>query len=128
MVLQTINENKAWIQMTWKCAYVMQWPNILFVANKMLGTFENPEVLIGNKGGGGARVNPAERQEKKEMLVLRGYSTHFKGNLSITFHTETSDVTVNIPKSLGLPTDYESLAKAVGPYMDSVELRMYAAK
>ena len=114
--------------MKWKCAYIMQWPNILFVTRAMLSTFQNPEVLAGNKGAGGQRVNPADRPEEKEMLVLRGYSNHFKGNFSITFHTKTNDVTVNIPKSLGFPEDYQSLAMAIGPFMDSVELRMYAAK
>jgi hypothetical protein len=128
MVLQTINENKSWIQMNWKCTFIMQWPNILFAAKAMLGTFQNPEVLAGDKGIGGQRVNPSDHPEEKGMLVLRGYSNHFKGNVSITFHTKTNDVTINIPKSIGLPNDYQSLSMAVGPFMDSIELRMYAAK
>lgn len=128
MVLQTINENKSWIQMSWKCAFNMQWPNILFATKAMMGTFQNPEVLTGDKGTGGQRVNPNDKPEEKSMLVLRGYSTHFKGNVSVVFHTKTNNVTINIPKSLGLPSDYQSLAIAVGPYMDSIELRMYAAK
>lgn len=128
MVLQTINENKAWIQMNWKCAFAMQWPNILFVAQKMLGTFQSPEVLAGDKGAGGQRVNPSDRPEEREMLVLRGYSNHFKGNTSIVFHTNTNDVTINLSKSAGFPNDYQALSKAVGPFMDSMELRMYAGK
>jgi len=128
MVLQTINENKAWLQLGWKCAYILQWPNILFVAKAMMTSFKDPEVLVGNKGAGGQRVNPTDKPEEKEMLVLRGYSNIFKGNVSLTFHTKTNDVTINIPKSLGFPNDYKALAQAVGPFMDSVELRMYAAK
>ena len=54
--------------------------------------------------------------------------TFFKGNISIVFHTKTNDVTVTIPKSLALPSDYQSLAMAIGPFVDSIELRMYAGK
>ena len=128
MVLQTIKENKAWIQTNWKCAYIMQWPNILFVTRAMLSTFQNPEVLAGDAGAGGKRVNPSDRPEERSMLVLRGYSNIFKGNISITFHTNTNDLTMNIPKTLGFANDYESLAKAIGPFVDSVELRMYSPK
>lgn len=114
--------------MQWKCAFVMQWPNILFATKAMLGTFENPEVLSGDKGTGGVRVNPADKPEERSMLNLRGYSKLFKGNVSVVFNTKTNNVVINIPKNIGLPSDYESLAKAIGPFMDSLELRMYAAK
>lgn len=128
MVLHTIEENKAWIRMNWKCAFAMLWPNILFAAKVMLPTFQNPEVLAGDKGTGGQRVNPADNCDEKSMLVLRGYSNHFKGNVSITFNTKTKDVALLIPKSLGLPSDYKSLAIAAGTFMDSIELRMYAGR
>jgi hypothetical protein len=128
MVLQQINENKSWIQMQWKSAFAMQWPNILFATQTMLGTFQEPEVMVGDPGAGGQRVNPADRPEEKSMLRIRGYSTFFKGNISIVFHTKTNDVTVTIPKSLALPSDYQSLAMAIGPFVDSIELRMYAGK
>jgi hypothetical protein len=128
MVLQSINENKSWVKMTWQCAFNMQWPNILFVTNAVLPTFQNPEVLAGYEGVGGQRVNPADRPPEQGMLVLRGQSTHFKGNISLTFYTKTNNVVLLIPKSLGFPCDYESLCKATGTFMDSLELRMYAAK
>jgi hypothetical protein len=128
MVLQAVNENKTWIKMDWTCAFNMQWPNILFAANAILKTFQNPEVLIGDQGAGSQRVNPADKPEEKELLVLRGYSTHFNGNISIAFHSRTNRVTFNLPKSVGLPSDYKSLAIAVGPFVDSIELRMFAGK
>ena len=127
MVLSTIRDNKAWIQMNWKCSFIMQWPHILFAAKSIANGFQNPEALAGDKGAGGYKVNPEDRPEEKSMLVFRGYSNLFRGNVSITFYTNTNDVTINIPKSLGLPMDYESLAIAVGPFMDSMELRMYTA-
>ena len=129
MVLQTINENKAWLQLSWQCSYKMQWYNILYASRAMLSTFQNPEVLVGDPGAGSQSVNPANNPEEKSMLVLRGASKFFDNkNISIRFHTNTSNVVINIPKSLGLPNDYESLAKEVGPFMDSIELRMYSAK
>ena len=127
MVLQTIKENSAWVQMTWKCSYLMKWPNILYVANAMLGQFTEPEVIIGDRGTGGQRVNPATMPEKKSMLVLRGTSKFFKGKTSLTFNTDTNDVVLLLPKSLNLPTDYESMSKAAGLFMDSIELKMFTA-
>ena len=94
----------------------------------MLPTFNEPEVMAGDQGAGGVRVNPADSPEERGMLRLRGYCNIFKGNISIVMYTKTNDVTITIPKSLGLPNDYESLNKAICPFMDSLELRMYAAK
>jgi hypothetical protein len=128
MVLQTIKKNQAWIQMDWKCSFPMYWPNILYVVNAMLPTFQDPEVLIGDPGSGSIKANPADRPEEKSILNLRGYSTILKGRISIVFHTNKDNVTVNIPMNLNLPSDYESLSKGIGPLMDSVELRMYTAK
>lgn len=127
MVLHQINENKAWIQMNWKCAFIMQWSHILFVIDSIAGGFQNPEALAGDKGAGSQKINPKDNPEERSMLVFRGYSNLFRGNISITFYTNTNDVTIYIPKSLGLPVNYESLAIAIGPFMDSMELRMYAA-
>jgi hypothetical protein len=128
MVLQTIKQNQAWIQMEWKCSFPMTWSKILYIAQAMLTSFQEPEVLIGDPGAGSVRANPANRPEERSMLVLRGYSTLLKGKISIVFHTNKEDVTINIPKSLNLPSDYESLAKGIGPLMDNMELRMYTAK
>jgi hypothetical protein len=128
MVLQTITKNQAWIQMQWKCSFPMYWTNILYVVQKMIPTFQEPEVLIGDPGSGSIRANPANRPEEKSMLVLRGYSTILNGKISIVFHTNKDDIIINIPRSLNLPSDYESLAKGIGPLMDSIELRMYTAK
>lgn len=128
MVLQSINENKSWTQMSWKCSFIMQWPNMLYGTRSMLSTFQEPEVMAGDMGAGGQRVNPADRPEERGMLRLRGYNNIFKGQISIVMHTKTNDVTITIPRSLGFGSDYEDLSKAVGPFMDSLELRMYAAK
>lgn len=114
--------------MDWKCSYPMQWNNILFVTNAMLTRFQDAEVLIGDKGAGCQRANPANQPEEKSMLNLRGYSTLFGGNISIVFNTKTDNVKITIAKSIGFPSDYESLAKAVGPFMDNIELRMYVGR
>jgi hypothetical protein len=128
MVLHDINENKSWIQMNWKCGFGMPWANILYAVNRMLPLFQNPEILIGNKGANGERANPADNPPEKDMLVIQGYSTHFKGNVAIVFYTKTNDVKITIHKNIGFSADYKSLAIAVGPFMDSIELRMYTAK
>lgn len=127
MVLHNIDKNNAWIQMSWKCSYVMKWPNILYVAQAMMPAFDGAEVIIGDAGAGGQSVNPATQPAEKGMLVLRGNSRHFGGKTSIRFNTNTNDVTLNLPRSLNLPEDYESLAKACGLFMDTIELRMFAA-
>ena len=128
MVLQTIKENKSWIQMEWKCAFIMQWSNMLFGTKSMLSTFKDPEVMSGDPGAGGVRVNPSDRPEERGILRLRGYCNIFKGNISLAMYTKTNNVTITIPKSLGFASDYESLNKAIAPFMDSLELRMYAGK
>jgi hypothetical protein len=106
----------------------MQWYNMLYGTRAMLSTFQEPEVMSGDMGAGGQRVNPADRPEEKGMLRLRGYNNIFKGQISIVMHTNTNDVTITIPRNLGLGCDYEALSKAIGPFMDSLELRMYTAK
>lgn len=128
MVLQENVENQNWIRLTWKCAFDMRWPKILAAVSAVLNTFENPEVLVGNPGMGSERVNPATNPEEKELLQLQGKSTHFRGNISVAFYTNTRKVVVNIPKVIGFSNDYEVLSKAVGPFMDLLELRMFAAK
>ena len=127
MVLQDVKTNAAWIQMSWKCSYVMRWPNMLYVAQAMLNAFDKPEVIIGDVGAGGESINPATNPPEKGLLVLRGYSKHFKGKISLRFSTNTNDVVVNLPRSLNLPEDYESLSKTCGLFMDTIELRMFAA-
>jgi hypothetical protein len=128
MVLYENVENKNWIRMTWKCTFDMKWPNILYAVRAVLGTFEYPEVLAGDPGVGSVRVNPAEKPEEKSLLVLQGKSKHFKGNVSIAFYTNTKDAVITIPKNLGFSNDYEILSKAVGQFMDTLELRMFTAK
>ena len=127
MILHKIDENKSWIQMNWKCAFNMQWDRILFIVDSIASGFQNAEALAGDKGAGSQKINPNDNPEEMSMLVFRGYSKLFRGNISMTFYTNTNDVTIYVPKSLGLPVDYESLAMAIGPFMDSLELRMYAA-
>lgn len=128
MVLQKNEENAKWIRMTWKCAFDMRWNNILYAVRAVLGTFEDPEVLAGAPGAGSERINPADKPEEKSLLVLQGMSKHFKGKVSIAFSTNTKEVTINIPKSIGFSNNYEILSKAVGPFMDMLELRMFVAK
>ena len=106
----------------------MMWPNMLFGIRSMLPAFKDPEVMAGNQGAGGVRVNPANDPEEMGMLRLRGYCSIFKGNISVVMYTNTNDVTITIPRSLGFASDYESLSKAVGLFMDSLELSMYAAR
>ena len=128
MVMQVNEENAKWIRMTWKCAFDMKWPNILYAVKAVLMTFEDPEVLIGDPGAGSVKVNPAEKPDERSLLVLQGKSKHFKGNVSVAFYTGTKDVTITIPKSLGFSNNYEILSKAVGPFMDQLELRMFTAR
>lgn len=128
MVLHKIEENKSWVQMSWRCTFPMQWLNILFASKAILKTFDGPEVMAGNRGSGASQINPADISDEKEMLRIRGYSAIFKGNISIVFQTNTNDMTITIPKSLGLPSDYQSLAIAFGEFMDTIELYMYSAR
>lgn len=128
MVLQRNEENPKWIRLTWKCSFDLKWNNMLYGVRAVLNTFENPEIKAGDPGAGSINVNPAERPEEKSLLVLQGYSKHFKGNVMISLYTNTRDVMITIPKSIGFSNDYEILSKAIGPFMDMLELRMFVAK
>lgn len=128
MVLQKIEERKSYILMTWECRFKMQWPNILFATKSILNLFQDPSVMAGDPGTTPYQVNPSDRPEEKSMLRIKGYSKTFKGNMSMVFYNQTSNVTIYIPKSMCIPSDYESLSKAIGPFMDIVELYMYKAK
>ncbi len=128
MVLHAVEEKNKWIRMTWKCTFDMRWPNILYAVRAVLNTFEDPEVLAGDPGAGSVRVNPADNPTEKSMLVLQGNSKLFKGKVSIAFNTNTKDLVINIPRSLGFSNDYEVLSKAMGQFVDTLELRMFTAK
>lgn len=129
MVLQTVNTNMNWIQTEWDCAFVMQWPNILFAVKAIMGTFTDAEVRVGGRGTGSESVDLNRvKPEECEMLALQGESKYFKCKAKVVFQTKTNKVTMTMHKNCGLPCDYESMAKALGKFMDSIELRMYAAK
>ena len=128
MVLKTIEENQAWLRMTWQCAFPMQWPNILFAVRALVPTFDMAEVKVGESNAGGETIDPNSRPEEKSLLILQGDSKHFKGKVSIQFFTRTNKVVVLMSKKTGFRNDYQYLSEAVGPFMDTVELRMYAGK
>lgn len=129
MVLQSVNTNANWIQLEWDCAFVMQWPNILFATRAIVPTFNEAEVRVGGRGTGSEAVDiNVTKPAEQEMLALQGESKYFKCKAKVVFHTKTNKLTVTIHKNCGLPCDYESMAKAVGKFVDSIELRMYAAK
>ena len=129
MVLQTVNTNMNWIQTEWDCAFIMQWPNILFAVKAIMGTFTDAEVRVGGRGTGSESVDLNRvKPEECEMLALQGESKYFKCKAKVVFQTKTNKVTMTMHKNCGLPCDYESMAKALGKFMDSIELRMYAAK
>lgn len=128
MVLQKVNQNENWIQMSWTCAFNMDWPRILFGIRAILPTFKDAEVLAGSMGSQPKAINPMDKPEEHPMVQLRGYSNLFKGKVSILFNTGTNTLSLTIPKTLNLAPDYQSLAIAAGPFMDSIELRMYSGK
>ena len=94
----------------------------------MCTTFDDPEIMAGDKNANPQRINPNEPSEERAMLRIRGFSKIFNGNISVVMYTNSKNVSITIPKSIGIAEDYESLAKAVGPFMNSLELRMYAQK
>ena len=128
MVLQKTEENAKWIRLIWKSSFDLKWGNMLYAVKAIVNTFDNPEIKAGDPGAGSVTVNPAERPSEKSLLVLQGYSKHFKGNVMISLYTNTRDVLITIPKTIGFSNDYETLSKAVGPFMDMLELRMFVAK
>jgi hypothetical protein len=130
MVLQTVDENNKWIRTTWKCTFDIHWDRILYITKAIISTFDEPEVLAGNPGDGGQKqkIDPFNKPTEQNLLVLQGYSNHFKGRVSISFRTNTKDLVVTIAKNIGLSSDYEVLSKALGQFMDTLELRMYTAK
>lgn len=128
MVLKTIEENQAWLRMTWNCNFAMQWPNILVAVRALMPTFEQAEVKAGEPNAGGEAIDPNSKPEERSLLILQGMSKHFKGKVSIQFFTKTNKVVVLMPKSIGFRNEYQYLSEAVGPFMDTVELRMYAGR
>ena len=128
MILQTINQNQAWIQMEWQCAFSMYWDNILHAAKTIMPTFSESEILIGDPCAGSKKIDPNTNPEEKSMLQIRGNSVILKGKIAITFYTNTNRLIINIPKSLCLACEYEALSKGVGPLMDSIELCMYKVR
>lgn len=128
MVLKGTQENQNWIRMQWKCAFPMQWPNILFAVRAMMPMFPDGEVLIGEKNGGSEKVDPSSRPAEKGLLVLQGTCSHFGGKVSIQFYTNTNEVIVMMSKKIGFRNEYQYLSEAVGPFMDNIELRMYAGR
>jgi hypothetical protein len=94
-----------------------------------MGTFTDAEVRVGGRGTGSESVDLNRvKPEECEMLALQGESKYFKCKAKVVFQTKTNKVTMTMHKNCGLPCDYESMAKALGKFMDSIELRMYAAK
>ena len=128
MVLQNVNTNSNWIQAEWNCAFIMQWPNIVFATRAILSSFVNPEVRVGGRGTGSQVVDLVTKPAEQEMLAIQGESKWFKCKTKVVFYTKTNKVVITLHKYCGLPYDYESMSKALGKFMDSIELRMYAAK
>lgn len=128
MVLKDIQENQNWLRMKWQCSFPMPWSNILFATRAMLPLFQNAEVLIGSNGAGSEKVNPSDNPPEKEILALQGNCTHFGGKVAIHFYTNTNNVVITISKAIGFRNEYQYLSEAVGPFMDNIELRMYAKR
>ena len=128
MVLQSNQQNGKWIRMVWKCTFDMRWPNILYAVKAVMGTFENAKVLAGQPGSGSAVIDPNDNPDEQPLLNLQGKSRLFDGNISIAFYTNTKEVVITIPTSLGFPNDYAELSKAMGQFVDTLELRMFTAK
>ena len=125
MVLQNVNVDSSWVQMNWKCSFMMNWPNMLIAVAAMLNTFNQPEVLAGEPGKGSQRINPKEANPEFPLLVLQGHSNYFGGRIQMIFKTNTDEVVVTVPRNLGFSADYEMLSKSFGVFMDHMELRMY---
>ena len=128
MILKQINENQNWITMNWECAFLMKWGHILHGIRAISPTFKEVEVVAGAMGAQPKVINPTEKPDEQPMVQMRGYSNFFKGKVSLLFNTGTNTLRLTIPRNLNLTSDYQNLAIAVGPFMDSLELRMYSGK
>ena len=128
MVLQKIDLKKSYIIMDWECTFPMHWKHILFASNAIIKNFSELEILAGNPGGVPQRINPANKPDECAILVMKGFSKNFNANVQLRFDTEMRNAKLTVPRSIGWPTDYESLAKAAGQFMNIIELYMYTAK
>lgn len=128
MVLQSVDVKKSYIIMEWECTFAMHWKNILYSANAIVKNFNDLEIVAGNPGAAPQRVNPANQPPEAALLVMKGFSKNFNANVQLVFETETRKARLTVPKSIGWPTDYESLAKAAGQFMNIIELYMYTAR
>lgn len=126
MVLKQIEQGKNWIRLKWDCNFPMKWPNIMFATRKLLPTMENYEVRIGEVGSY-EKIDPSLTYPQRGMINIRGYAKALRSEVSIMFYTDTTNAMITI-KDYSLPKDYESIAIALGPFMDRLELLMFGAQ
>lgn len=124
MVLQSFQAENGLVSARWTTVSENIWPSILRGAKGIMPTFSQCDVIIGSRGEQPLRVDINGPIPMKDILVVTGQSQIFEGPLKITFVNGSNIVDILYTANLGFAVEYEAIAKAFGPFMDSCEIMM----
>lgn len=126
MVLSTVKEdNDGFIVARWNTTYSISWDNILKTVRDIAENYIMPVIIV-NDSVKIDIINLDDILKIKEAvsLTLCGMSKTYEIPIIIRFYNQLSIVESEIPSEF-LKCDYEKVNKALGQYMDSIEIKMF---
>lgn len=126
MVLSTVKEdNDGFLVARWHTTYSISWENILKTVRDIIENYIMPGIIVNDN----IKIDIIDLDDILKIkeavsLTICGMSKTYKIPIIIRFYTQLSIVESEIPSEF-LKCDYEKVNKAMGQYMDSIELKMF---
>lgn len=127
MLLMAVKQEDKWLQSRWHLSYHASWQNIIQAGVAVLEHYEKLQVLVDEQLVEVKNKEQLLNLEEAGRLTIRGISTILKVPISLTFYNQLEEVDVQVAMASDkfASADYEKFNKAIGQYLDSIEIAMH---
>lgn len=127
MVLLDFKTEGAWIYSRWTLTYKVGWSHIVKAVAAAFDFYDNVEIIRDGINFHCKNKAAVKKIDEGKSLTIRGFSKILDVPVMITLHNQLNSAYVYVARATAEYENatYETFAKSLGQYLDSLEIAMY---